>query len=471
MGIARSSAKIFVSNISVSIISFIGILYFARKLGPDTIGVYFLFVALLQLLGATTDFGFRNALEKRLSEGENTAEFIGTVVLIKILTLCIATGLTYAFRDRINAYLNAELALYLIAALLIYEFAHLYIKILFGEQRGDETAIISIGQNLVWLGFGLILIWRGFDTLGLVFALIAGLVTKLAWAAYKQTLSIGKPTRQAAHSLFKFAKYNVIAVFGRYFYNWIDILLIGVFLSTTTVGQYEIAWRIAGITILLSRAISLVILPEISNWYKNEELKSIRRAVTESLHWSIVLVVPAFVATVLLAEEILLVLYGPEYVPAWSALIVIIGGKIFQSIHIVLERALQGMNKPHLSAIANIIGMVANAGFNLILIYYFGIIGAAVATSIGYLLTAGMHLHYIRKFIRLKLPFKRFGWVFISSSCMGGAIWVLQQYITADSFILLTFFVVAGVALYGMVLIIYTPIRNDITQALKSISI
>lgn len=471
MGLALSSSKIFLANLLVAAVSFVGTIYFARHLGPAIIGIYFLFEALLRLLGAITDAGFRNALEKRLSEGREPTEIIGTTVAIKSFALSLVIVGIVLFRGWINAYLNAQLALYLVGMLIVYELANLQFKILFGQHKGEETAPIVVAQHLVWLTFGAILLSYDYGLRGLLIALFAGLIIKFLWGATKQPPTLGSPSWAAAQSLFKFAKYNVITVFGRYFYNWVDLLLIGVFLTTTSVAKYEVAWRVAGVTILLSRSISLVILPKISSLYEKGELQEIESVLPKAQYWAIALVLPAFVASLVLAEEIILVLFGIEYVSAWAVLIVVIGGKVFQAEHVVLERSLQAIDKPSLSARANIGGMLTNVGLNLVLIYSFGILGAAVATSTGYLCSAILHFVYIRRDIKVQMPIRLLGWSTVASLGMGGGLWLLKHHVTPDNIPLLALFVATGIVTYVLLLGLYQPLRDDIFSALNSVSI
>jgi len=468
MGLALSSSKIFLANILVAVVSFVGTIYFARYLGPAIIGIYFLFEALLRLLGAVTDAGFRNALEKRLSEGREATEIIGTTVAIKSIALGLVIIGIVLFRGWINAYLNAQLALYLVGMLIVYELANLQFKILFGQHRGEETAPIVVAQHLVWLCLGAVLLSYDFGLKGLLIALFAGLLVKFLWGAMKQPPALGSPSWATARSLFEFARYNVVTVFGRYFYNWIDLLLIGVFLTTTSVAKYEVAWRVAGVTILLSRSISLVLLPKISSLYEKGELRKIESFLPKAQYWAIALVLPAFVASLVLSEEIIMVLFGAEYVSAWAVLIVVIGGKVFQAEHVVLERSLQAIDKPSLSARANVGGMVTNVALNLVLIYSFGILGAAVATSMGYLCSALLHYVYIRRDISVRLPGRLLGWSTVASLGMGGCLWLLKRHITPDSIPLLALFVATGVVAYVALLGLYQPLRDDIFSALSS---
>lgn len=61
---------------------------------------------------------------------------------------------------------------------------------------------------------------------------------------------------------------------------------------------------------------------------------------------------------------------------------------------VVFGRSLQAVNRPDLAARATIVGVALNLVLNVVLVWEFGITGAAVATMVASLVS-GLLLHYL----------------------------------------------------------------------------
>ena len=57
-------------QIAFTFIGFLSTMYFARAVGAEVLGAYFLFVAYFSIIGLMTEGGFGGAATKRISEGE-----------------------------------------------------------------------------------------------------------------------------------------------------------------------------------------------------------------------------------------------------------------------------------------------------------------------------------------------------------------------------------------------------------------
>ncbi len=68
--IRRQSIVSLIWQIAFTFIGFLSTMYFARAVGAEVLGAYFLFVAYFSIIGLMTDGGFGAAAIKRISEGE-----------------------------------------------------------------------------------------------------------------------------------------------------------------------------------------------------------------------------------------------------------------------------------------------------------------------------------------------------------------------------------------------------------------
>jgi O-antigen/teichoic acid export membrane protein len=455
MNIARSSIRVFAARAASSLIVFLGITYFARELGASQMGVFFLFQALLGMIAIPADFGINSGVTKRLSEGESPRSIISTAILLKGLLLLPFIAGIVLFRGPINEYLGANLALLLVLALVLQESAKLTIQVLKGELRVGATAGPLFSRKLVYVGVGAILVFMDAGVRGIIYGLFAGFVVMLAWGAWKSSTAPGSPSIKHARSLFDYSKYAFVSSIGGYFYSWMDVAIIGFFLTQADVGVYEIAWRVTAVVMLFSGSIATTIFPQVSQWNADNATERIESLLSDAIAPALFVAIPAFFGTVIFSKEILGLVFGAEYAAGWFVLIILMGEKVIQSVHLILGRSLQGIDQPDLAAKAGVISMVLNLLLNVILTFEYGIIGAAVATALSFIVNSILHASYLSRFVSIRVPYGQIGGCVTASFGMVVVLYIVESVIAIDSLPVLLLIVGFGVAVYtGFALII-----------------
>ena len=448
MNLAHSSLKIFLAKTVSSVVVFLGLTYFARALGTHQLGVFFLFQALLEMLSIPVDFGIRSAVLKRVSEGKSPDRILSTAVLLKLVPLTLFSGIILAFSGPINTYLGEELAIYLIVALALREFSLLSMHMLKGELRVGETALPTLSSKIVFVGLAITLISAEYGVLSIVYGLIGGSVVMLFWGIYRSSASFGSPSLGYARSLFDYSRYSFISSIGGYFYNWMDIAVIGFFLTQSHVGIYEMAWRVTVVVMIFSQAIAMTVFPQISRWDTEDAIDKIETVIPKAIAPTLFFVIPAFFGALLFSSDILGLLFGPEYSAGWLVLIVLMGEKVFQSVHTILGRSLQGINKPDLAAKAGVIAMFLNLILNVILVVEYGIIGAAVATAVSFFANSVFHAYYLSRFVSIEFPYRQVGGCIFASLGMTVVLRSVQEFLNVDTVPRLLVVVMLGVVIY-----------------------
>ena len=470
MDLARSSLKIFFARLGGAVLSFLGTVYFARELGSSLFGTFVLFQALSQMLSVPADFGLQGAVIKRMSEREKQSRILSTAILMLGSSLVVVSICVYIFRKAINEYLGAQLAAFLITVVILNEMSKLAQNILKGELRVGETASLNFAKQLVFNGLGAILLFSGADVLGLIYALIASCTIVLLWGVYKWDTSLGRPSLQTAQSLFKFSKFSVISYVDSYLYNWLDVAVIGFLLTQSDVGAYEVAWRISAIVMLFSGAIETTILPQISEWDAEGSHKRIESILPHTITASLFFVVPAFFGVLVLSSDILYYVFTPEYASAWPVLIILLGGKLFEGVDRIFKNVLSGMDRPDLRATAVIVSISLNIILNLILVWWMGSIGAAIATTVSFGASTLIITHYISNIITIEIPYREILSCFVSASVMAIGLSIAKQQVEITSLLVVASFVLFGGALYLGTVIAFPTIRYEIRTALRTVA-
>ncbi len=415
----RSIGQLFASRSLSSFVSFVAIAIFARELGATEIGVFFLYQTLVNLTSIVVDFGIRGAIEKRISEGTSPETMLATGLAIKCIPLLALLPVVLVVREPIAGYVGADVAVLLWLGICAYEFGDTFLRLLRAEFRIGETALIEFLQKLVWAGGGLLFITAGYAASGLIYAYVASYVVVFVCAVVRASTVPSRPDPAAATSLLGYARHNVIASVGGQVYNWMDTAIIGLFLGAEAVGLYEVAWRLASIVGTLAQSIETAIFPEVSALTSAGDTDRVRALVADSISISTIFVLPAVMGIVVLADDLLRLLFGAPFVAAQVALVILMVDKLFESYSVIFRRTLMGQDRPqYVSRIISVL-VVFNIVLNVILIPRVGISGAAAATATATALSTIGYYYYLSRTITVEFVWTDVGWTAVATLVMG----------------------------------------------------
>ncbi|WP_396611641.1 polysaccharide biosynthesis C-terminal domain-containing protein [Haloferax sp. S1W] len=468
MNIGKSIIKLFSQKVATSILNFLALAFFARQLGASEMGTYFLFHALIRGLHVPADAGISEAVQKRLSESNDQGEFLAVGLVLKIVVLLFILPILLLFQTQINAYLGADLSLYLILGVILHETAEVLEKVLAGELRVGETAMPQIIRQLSWVASGVVFVVFDFGVEGIVIAFLVGLGMMVLLLANKVSISIDIPDIDHFKSILDYARYSSIGMAGSYFYNWMDVLILGLFVSQSLVGAYEIAWRVATVVILFSHSVSTTMFPQVSFWNENKSKNKIETLISDSLFVSLVLVIPALVGTIILSEDILSVVFGNEYAVAWLVLIILMAEKVPNAIHSITGQVLNAINQPKLAAKSTVLTLFLNIFLNILLIPTIGIVGAALATLISFSVNTFLHTLYLNRFVRIQPPLEGLFLATAGSLFMGIIVLFSKRVLGISSIIDLIVLVLIGAVSYACLLYGFSPTRYKISTIIDN---
>jgi O-antigen/teichoic acid export membrane protein len=418
MDIVRSTGKLTLARATKIVIGFFALVYFANKLGAERLGVFFLFQALLSVLTLPANFGINGAVEKRISEGEDPDRILGTAIAFKAFPLSITALFILLFGGRINEYVGGTIAMVLAGGIFLNEYANLTISTLNGELRVGDTAFVRLIKQLVWVPLGVVLVETGGGPEQLALAFLAGVTVQLAVGAFRISTSFGQPSVRHLVSIWDFAKYNVITSLGTQVNKRFDILTIGYFLGPSPVAAYKIAWRITSIMLVVTNSFVANIVPRVSSWYSEQEFTRIEKFVETSIYAAFLPVIPGVFGIFLLSNEVLGIIFGIEYVIAAEALIILSVGMLIKVLRQVYGRVLTGLDKIREASVISLAVVTTNIVGNLILVPRFELVGAALATSSGFLLGTVLLRYLLDRSITLKSPIRRLAHLVFASAIM-----------------------------------------------------
>lgn len=473
MRIGQTSLVVFASKIVGSIAGFVATLYIARLLGPTVLGVYSLVLTVLAWLGIVGNLGVTGAVQKRMSEGDDTSEFLIAGALSLLVIFVVLSGVLYAVRGPIEAYIGRPVFHFLLLLLFVTLLNGLSEAALSGSHLVHIQGMLiplrmTIGSitkiALVFLGFKLtgMLVGHalGFALVGLVGITIAGPALRV-------------PSRHHFEALFSYAQYSWLgAVEGRAF-GWVDVTVMGFFVSADLIGVYSVAWTISTFLLASGSAIGSTIFPEISNLTSEGETQMAAPILRDALTYAGVILIPGLVGATILGPRILRI-YGSEFTVGTTVLTLLVVAVLLRSYQNQLTTTLNAVDRPDLTFRLNLLFVGSNLLLNVLLVYLYGWIGAAVATALSAGLAAVFAYYYVAQLIDFEFPTRPVAKQVASAGVMGlvvaGCLWLENTYaLLGHNFALVLLVVAIGAGTYfAMLFTISTKFRHTVRENLPA---
>jgi O-antigen/teichoic acid export membrane protein len=166
----------------------------------------------------------------------------------------------------------------------------------------------------------------------------------------------------------------------------IDLFLVRSKLDLYQTGLYSTAVALAEILWMVPASLSAVLFPSVASASGNDR-DSLTMAVCRTSFWLMMILC---VMLGLGRNLALGLFFGPRFVGAGHALLALLPGILAMSLQQVLGSALSGRGRPLPVTLGAGVGFVANVALNLVWIPQYGIVGAALASSVSYTLVAVM---------------------------------------------------------------------------------
>ncbi|MFA9516098.1 flippase [Halopenitus sp. H-Gu1] len=439
MRLGQTSFIQFLSNVVTSAIGFLATLYFARTLGAETLGIYYLLLAVVSWLRLAGEMGVGGAITKRVSEGEDRGAYLVTgAFLISSLTAVMVAAIAGG-ASVIQSYIGhpngAVFVVVLIVTTLVYGYQAAALR---GQQLVHLLAGISTLRTIARAVLQVGLVALGYEVLGLVtgwaagtaLAATIGMVIVLR-ALYGGGDALVRPNYEHLQGLTSYAKYSWLGgVRGRTF-NWIDVAILGLFAPANLIGIYSVAWYIASFLQIFGKSIRTSMFPEMSQLSADNDHDQVRGLLADGLAFGGLIIIPGLVGGVLLGER-LLQIYGSEFVIGIAVLGPLIFAVLIYDYQLQISNTLNAIDRPDLSFRLNAVFIVTNVGLNLVFIRIYGWIGAAIATVLSAFIGLIVAIYYLRRMMAVTVPIREIARQWLAAGVMGivvqSALWMESTY-------------------------------------------
>ncbi len=383
----------FLASVVTLPLGFIITILLARYLGAGDLGLYRMASTIYGIAMVFATIGIPAAMIKYVAEFKNDRNKFNQIVssgVITFLFLGIGFVALFYFSSSIFAEIfnMPELSGLLKILSPVFPFALVggaLLGLLNGLREMKKYAAATIVQSVLMVIVTVALIYYGFGVAGAVIGIVLSSVGNCLYLIFVSrnyfeiTLSEYVPTTK------KIMRFGA-QIFGANAINMInyqaDIILIGYFLTATDVGYYAVAVGLSRFFWLVPQAIQTISYPATSEYWTNNNHSALQTMIDKSMKYSACILLPIGLGVGFFAKDIITTIFGEGFVYSVLPLhILIIGTVIFGIGCKSIGGSLSGVNRPDLSLKTTSAGAIVNIILNVLLIPYFGIIGAAIATT------------------------------------------------------------------------------------------
>ncbi|WP_363466223.1 lipopolysaccharide biosynthesis protein [Halogeometricum borinquense] len=452
ISLGGETVKAALGKFIMALIGFVGTIIFARWLGSDSLGGYYLLLTAAALSNRPVQ-GLAEAIQKRGSESgfelEQTLS-VGTLVVIGWTTL--AALIAYALRGYLQSFFGFSGSVSAFVALLasLSGFFILQSQLVALGRISRNQWFDTVRSYLTFpaqLGF-LILGWGAAGV-----AIGEVVATLLLYVPMYRSFGTGfaRPTVETMRSLWEYAKYSIPNEYLTHTYSQLDMLLLGFLVGKSATGEYGVALRLTVPATFVSMVATQGLFSRVSNLRSKGERVDID--VQNTLSFASIVAIPMLVGGVLLDEQLVVTAYSAEYKQAATLLVGLLVFQLLRTQSQVLDGVVAGLDRPNVKVKVNSVLLAVNIIVGVALTVAYGAIGVVIATVIAEAVRYGFLAWYVKQSIPSVSLFPRsMAEQAASAVGMGVVVYGLRQTLAIDSWLILGVVLGAGAVAYTGIL-------------------
>ncbi len=398
MSLFLSISKLIKANVFYAFLGLSVSVIIARELGPLLKGELTLFFLVSSIFSLSMRFGLDTSIIRFLKiKPENFSLVKNSIYLVLIIIFFLfSLFLTIIFFDITFSLFQVKAYYHFFYVLIPIEVVSILIaSYLLGSNKISQYSFsIIIQPTVMFIVVGFFLI---FNIQLTVFNIIAMTVfsfgIKLIYLIVVTKYFTYKKESYSLKKSFHLLKFGIKSHVGNvmdFFIIRTDMILISFFIGLEAVGIYSIAVLAEKINII-NGSIGSAVFSKIK-CSKDTEL------VNQIIRVTLPLLIIIIVGAIFLSEYLILFIFGESFKDSSQPFIILLVGFSILFISKPIKAYLIVIDKPSLLTFASILSLACNLSLNILFIPKYGLIGAAIATSLSNMLYVVTLLFYYKRY-------------------------------------------------------------------------
>jgi O-antigen/teichoic acid export membrane protein len=449
------------SDMARRLLGFLTITYLTRHLSVDQFGIINIGFTILTYAILASSFGLSGYGARSIARGQS-GDIVNPIISIRIIAsivvlVIIAILSPLLLKDRVTN------LVVIIMSVSVIPYALLLDWFFQGKERMGVIGIARLSSAIVYFLIIVFFVRSSADIIWVAFSSLASdsISTILTWIIFRKEFRNIK-VRYTLNGVKEIVKSSfpigIGSILGSVTVN-LPPLAIGIFLSNYHVGIYSAAGKFVFFLLMFDRILSTIFLPA-SSRILIDSPDSLVRMIKQARKWIVIISLPICVGGTLLADQIMIAVFGIVYLPSANIFRVLIWFFFATILHTIYSSGMIA------SGNEKIYGKVMAAGSALYVILIvagtiiFGVIGSALGMVLAEFATLLMMIIQFNKFVKID-GIESLHKIILSVIIMGVVVAIFPQ---AHFSIL----VVLGGVVYAGLLFILNAIKIDDVRDLIS---
>lgn len=376
---------------SAGLLLFVLMILAGRSLGSHDFGVFSFALSLASIFAIITDFGLDDLVVREVARDRRLAgEYFGKIFVWKLILSVIALTALVITVNELKSSPIIRMVTYLLGSMAILRSFITTVRAFFRAfERFDLEARLVVTDRVLLFACGAAFLLTGYSVvvLAVVFSavrMISILIALILFHRRVDRIVLRLDTRfirtfQAQALPFGLA----FLCFG--LYTYIDKIILSLARSEAEVGLYNAGFQLYEGLMIIPIILAAVFYPRLSTLFLNDRGHH-RALFLRGIKYLMMIAMPLAAGGLFLADDLLKLLFGAEFLPAAPALSILLCAIVLAFQNVLLHTFLNSMDRQRTMLLTTLLGFAMAVLLDLILIPRYGIIGAAAAT-LGYVAT------------------------------------------------------------------------------------
>lgn len=488
---AKSASYNFTSIIVTFIISALTSIIAARIFGPEKMGIFGFVIWIINTSYVFIGLGLPQTTQRYVAEFSASEDFrtirgiftrtFKIIGVISLFALAILFILTF------SPVVPPDLRIYLAIGFINLPFGALS-GIINGTLAGLQRFDLTMKINIFNISFSFLLICLAlFSGAGLIGVLIAGVFSTITgliiYLIVIRRVLFFEKTRllpdEIWKRIFRYAlSFAGIALIDAIVWQRSEVFFLKIFRKSAEVAFYSIPFGLTTqMMIQLPAAVFVIVLSAVAFMYAKNDLERTRRIYYFSSKYLAILTIPICGGGIVLANELIGLLYGTAYLPAARVLQILLVSGAVAAIGGAGLQILYGTEKQNFVLKYGLVIATYTIVMDIFLIIRYGAIGAAIGNSSAQIIAVVIILTYVCYFQKFKFPWLSIIKIIISVLIMSAGIYflvkVIPNYVEVSKMleaIKLLFLILLGFIIYVIFLIVSRVFNSEDIFLLKNLN-
>ena len=369
-----------------TVLAFALIPFASRYLGDEGFGIYSLATAIGFFVALFTDLGIATLLTREISKHPRIAQplfatFMGVKSLLVLISIAIL--LLYLRVGDFDTISIHSILIFSIASILLS-----YTQNAFSVFRGfEKIQYESIGmsvEKLLSVVLGILFLVLKWDIRIFISSFLIAAIIKLIMSFYilkRQFIPIAFSVRlHRSRILLLHSIPFGISVLLAVCYNYMDILMLHAMTTMQVVGWYSGSYKFLSLTTQVNTVLTTAFLPQLSKTAR--QIDALTSLFLKGVTMIFMISMPMVPVVLLYADWMVMTLLGGQFQGSIVSLKLLVFAAFAQMLNSFFVAMYAAINKQKIIIYFQIVGLILNLVFNLILIPVISYRGAAIATIV-----------------------------------------------------------------------------------------